>query len=617
MKTAKIIASLMLAICIIAVPSVVSKNAAAINASQVSSENKLTAKVEAGAYAAPTKTAAKSATMTAGESYEYISVYTGGDGVKWYLVTVGNARGWVCSSDVSLNGAAQSDKMLTAKSAAGVYASPTKSSAKSASMVSGESYEYTSVYTGGDGVKWYLVVVPGARGWVCQSDVTVRASSSAETTKTTAAQTTKPTAKPTTTATTKPAVSATKSTLTAKSAAGVYAGPTKSAAKAASMTAGQSYEYTSVYTGGDGVKWYLVTVGNARGWVCASDIITEQESTLIARSAEGVYASPTKTAAKITSMSAGASYKYTSDYVGGDKVRWYLVSVGGKRGWVCSTDVITYDESVFTAKSAAAVYASPTKSAASVATMTSGAEYHYSSFYVGGDKVKWYLAEVGGKKGWVCSSDVKAKGEVFSGKAAYLTFDDGPSANTAKILDILDQYGVKATFFVIYRSGYENTYKQIVSRGHTLALHSYSHNYDTIYKSESAFYTDLAKLESYLKSTTGESPKILRFPGGSNNTVSRRGVMPALRSSVKSRGYLYYDWNVDSRDASEYRASESKIISSVRNGLGSKSQAVILMHDAPAKTTTVDALPEIITLLKQKGYTILPITESTPEVHFK
>lgn len=206
-------------------------------------------------------------------------------------------------------------------------------------------------------------------------------------------------------------------------------------------------------------------------------------------------------------------------------------------------------------------------------------------------------------------------------KTAYLTFDDGPSANTAKILNILDKYNVKATFFVIYRPGYESTYKRIVSSGHTLALHSYSHSYGTIYKSETAFYSDLGKLESYLKSVTGTTPKkILRFPGGSNNTVSRkhcRGIMTTLTKSVANRGYRYYDWNVDSCDASENRASKSKIISSVRNGIGSKKQIVILMHDAPAKTTTVDALPEIISIIKQKGYTILPITESTPEVHFK
>lgn len=219
------------------------------------------------------------------------------------------------------------------------------------------------------------------------------------------------------------------------------------------------------------------------------------------------------------------------------------------------------------------------------------------------------------------SVKINTDSKALPAKAAYLTFDDGPSVNTTKILNILDRYNVKATFFVIYRPGYESTYKRIVSSGHTLALHSYSHRYKTIYKSEAAFYSDLDSLERYLESVTGTTPpKILRFPGGSNNTVSRkysRGIMTTLTQSVKERGYRYYDWNVDSRDASEELASKSKIINSVRNGIGSRSQAMILMHDAPAKTTTVDALPEIITILKQKGYTILPITESTPEVHFK
>lgn len=198
-------------------------------------------------------------------------------------------------------------------------------------------------------------------------------------------------------------------------------------------------------------------------------------------------------------------------------------------------------------------------------------------------------------------------------KVAYLTFDDGPSANTKKILDVLDKYKIKATFFVIYHSGQESLYKEIVKRGHALGLHSYTHEYSTIYKSETAFWNDQTKLADYLEKTTGVRPKILRFPGGASNTVSRsycKGIMTALTASAGKKGFSYFDWNVDSGDADANCVSASKIVSRVKSGLGSQKKPVILMHDTAAKTTTPEALPEVITYLKDKGYSFGKLDDS-------
>jgi len=205
-----------------------------------------------------------------------------------------------------------------------------------------------------------------------------------------------------------------------------------------------------------------------------------------------------------------------------------------------------------------------------------------------------------------------------TGKKAYLTFDDGPSANTAKILDILDKYGAKATFFVIHRAGYESTYKEIVRRGHTIALHSYTHNYAKIYSSTSAYFSDLDRLSDYVAGVTGVRPKIMRFPGGGSNTVSRqhsRGIMTRLTAEVQKRGYRYYDWNVDSGDADATTVKASTLLSNIKKRCGSQKSAIILMHDSPSKTTTVTALPDIIRYLRSKGYELLPITEDTPQIH--
>lgn len=259
---------------------------------------------------------------------------------------------------------------------------------------------------------------------------------------------------------------------------------------------------------------------------------------------------------------------------------------------------------------------------ASVDAAVLGIAYQGDSLQVIGEAsdsgaVKWYRVEVGGVTGYVCSTTV-APDEEYYVKRAYLTFDDGPSQNTGPILDILDRYGVKATFFVIYHKGVDDLYRQIVERGHTIALHSYSHDYSNIYSSTDSYFADLSRLESHVSTLTGVSPRIIRFPGGSSNTTSRkysRGIMTKLTAMVQERGYTYHDWNVDSGDADGVTVPKEKILETFKTELGTRSNATILMHDTSVKTTTVEALPEIIEYLLANGYAILPITQHTAPVH--
>lgn len=219
----------------------------------------------------------------------------------------------------------------------------------------------------------------------------------------------------------------------------------------------------------------------------------------------------------------------------------------------------------------------------------------------------------------------KEKGEITleddTLKYAYLTFDDGPSRNTPKILDFLKANNIKATFFVIGTEGYDDIYKRIVDEGHTLALHSNTHAYDEIYVSIYAFMQDITALSNRLEKLTGFRPTIMRFPGGSNNTISNRyggsGFMDKLTQYVKDEGYYYFDWNVDSSDATAFRKDKDAIVNSVMNGVAGKEHAIILMHDAAAKTTTVDALPQIVEGLRKKGFVLAPLKEDTPAVQFK
>lgn len=201
----------------------------------------------------------------------------------------------------------------------------------------------------------------------------------------------------------------------------------------------------------------------------------------------------------------------------------------------------------------------------------------------------------------------------------YLTFDDGPSMYTDDILDILDEYGVKATFFVVGRGRepYEDAYRRIVAEGHTLGMHSYSHNYAEIYASKEAYVQDLNRLQDYLYQVTGVHAQICRFPGGSSNNASRVD-MDELIAYLREIDVDYYDWNISSGDATGRNISPSRLVENATRNLNQYSEAVILFHDAADKRTTVEALPKVIeTILSMEDTVIVPITSGTVPVQHK
>ena len=211
---------------------------------------------------------------------------------------------------------------------------------------------------------------------------------------------------------------------------------------------------------------------------------------------------------------------------------------------------------------------------------------------------------------------VRTDSESDSERKVYLTFDDGPSSNTDAILDILKEYDVKATFFVVGKTDERSVkaYQRIVEEGHTLAMHSYSHRYDEIYESKEAFAKDLNSLQEYLYEITGVWPRIYRFPGGSSNTVSKVD-MQELIEYLTDIGITYFDWNVASGDAVSRTLPAETIVNNCLSGIEKQKESVILMHDASNKGTTVEALPQIIEAIQEQGDTwILPITDETVPV---
>lgn len=202
-----------------------------------------------------------------------------------------------------------------------------------------------------------------------------------------------------------------------------------------------------------------------------------------------------------------------------------------------------------------------------------------------------------------------------NGKVIYLTFDDGPSQHTERLLDVLAKYGIRATFFVV-NTKYIDIAKRIAAEGHTLALHTNSHVYKSIYASEDAYFNDLHSIQDIVKKLTGQEAKIIRFPGGSSNKSSsfNPGIMTRLTKLVQEKGFSYFDWTVDSKDTGGAKTPEA-VFQNVALGIqkASGNHSIILQHDI--KGYSVDAVESIILWGLAQGYTFLPMDESTPICH--
>ncbi|MBQ0084442.1 MAG: DUF5011 domain-containing protein [Clostridiales bacterium] len=200
-----------------------------------------------------------------------------------------------------------------------------------------------------------------------------------------------------------------------------------------------------------------------------------------------------------------------------------------------------------------------------------------------------------------------------------LTFDDGPSTTvTPRILDILKKNNVKATFFIVnYSDKTLPLIKRMIAEGHTIGIHGYSHDW-SIYDSEQKFMDNINKLRDKLYKDTGYTSTVMRFPGGSSNTVSVKhckGIMTKLVARVQKEGWKYYDWNVDSGDANGNTIPKNTLINNFKNRVKKGRTNVVLCHDIGSKTTTADALQSYIDYGKQNGFTFKAIDEDTPQCH--
>ncbi|MDO4198249.1 MAG: polysaccharide deacetylase family protein [Erysipelotrichaceae bacterium] len=232
---------------------------------------------------------------------------------------------------------------------------------------------------------------------------------------------------------------------------------------------------------------------------------------------------------------------------------------------------------------------------------------------VGDYEVVYYVSDEAGNESKIVRK-VKVSDEMNGEKTIYLTFDDGPCSYTRELLDVLKKYDVKATFFVV-GNGNPEILKRIVDEGHSIGIHSYTHNYSEIYSSVDAYFEDLEKEAAVIENATGVRTNLLRFPGGSSNMVSAKyctGIMSTLVEMVSDRGYYYFDWNVLSGDAGETTDTDV-VYSNIIRGIENRETSVVLQHDI--KYFSVSAVEDVITYCLSKGYTFAPLSSSSPTCH--
>lgn len=194
-------------------------------------------------------------------------------------------------------------------------------------------------------------------------------------------------------------------------------------------------------------------------------------------------------------------------------------------------------------------------------------------------------------------------------KVVFLTFDDGPSELTPQFLEVLNSYGVHATFFVTYQPQFEAIYKQIAENGNSIQIHTATHDYDSIYKSVDAYVADFNQAYDYVCSVIDKKPVCYRFPGGSTNSYGKSIVRDIART-MEEKGFQFVDWNVSVGDGSA-KATKESMVQKIMAESGGKKHIVMLAHDSGTKSETLAALPQIIEYYKENGYTFKVIDEYT------
>ncbi len=192
----------------------------------------------------------------------------------------------------------------------------------------------------------------------------------------------------------------------------------------------------------------------------------------------------------------------------------------------------------------------------------------------------------------------------LSNRTVFLTFDDGPSGTTPRILDVLKANGVKATFFTLglQVDDMPSIVRKIVNEGHCVLSHGYSHRYD-LYNDPPKFFEDVDRAMSSIMNATGKKPlPYVRLPGGANNQYPRKKSFDECKKGLLNRDISYVEWNASMDDSTFRKHTRNYMIENVLLKAKANNFIIVLMHDSAGKGLTVSALPEVINGLKDMGF---------------
>lgn len=243
-------------------------------------------------------------------------------------------------------------------------------------------------------------------------------------------------------------------------------------------------------------------------------------------------------------------------------------------------------------------------------------------------------SEFGPVSGGVPASPLASEGDPYPGlyaqsaqsvdesdeKVLYITFDSAPSESTDRLLSVLSDRGVKATFFVSGQNGTEEeraeSYRKILEAGHTVGLQSYTQDYQSIYASVDDYLSDLNKLNEEVYAATGYQADLVRFPEGSANHYNKN-ICKRLSAEITRRGYAYHDWSVDSGNAEDKKVSADTMVRKVEGMCRSQNKSVIRFHDTSTQDVTVEALERIIDDMEAEGYAFRALDNTVEPFHFR
>lgn len=219
---------------------------------------------------------------------------------------------------------------------------------------------------------------------------------------------------------------------------------------------------------------------------------------------------------------------------------------------------------------------------------------------------------------FLLSSSFIPKGGSYSSnmennKIIYLTFDDGPSTLTDKFLDVLSENQIKGTFFLIGDSisAHSDTVKRIYDEGHSIGLHTCSHEYKIIYKNHYNFLKEMKQCQDEIYKVTGTRPNLIRFPGGSSKHLTKAYV-----DEIHGKGYRIFDWNAYMSDGINYKIPPDSLYKEATSSTVRFYPIILLMHCDSVNKNTLQALPSVIKYYRDKGFEFRAITNDTPEYYF-